>query len=108
MSAITSRDQQKQFQIYLYLDVPKKVDKGGIVALMLAAFDAVDHELLLQTLHHMYGVGKKALHFVWSESYVPRRCFMVTINGDRYDKPGDHMPPAQSRKRVFSIYCRWC
>ena len=44
-----------------------------------AAFDTVDHGILLQVLHKMYGIDGKALN--WFESYLADRKFQVCVNG---------------------------
>ena len=58
------------------------VDKQQAVILVLldlsAAFDTVDHDILLQRLHEEIGVCGIPLQ--WFESYLPRRKEAITIN----------------------------
>ena len=47
---------------------------------LLAAFDTVDHNLLLQILDKKFGIKDTAL--CWYEQYLKPRRFRVYINGD--------------------------
>ena len=59
----------------------------GFVALDLsAAFNTVDHDLLLQVLHDNFGIEDKALH--WSEMYLRLQSFKVLVN-DKYSTEKD-------------------
>ena len=49
-----------------------------------AAFDTVDHELLLSILEKEYGISKSALN--WYETYLRPRYFKVCAN-NKYSKP---------------------
>ena len=50
-----------------------------IILDLSAAFDTVDHELLLQVLNHKFGVTGMALD--WYKNYLIPRKFKVSING---------------------------
>ena len=52
----------------------------ALVALDLsAAFDTVDHTMLLSILNSKYGIEDKALK--WFDSYLCPRSFKVVVNG---------------------------
>ena len=44
-----------------------------------AAFDRVDHDLLLEILHNKFGIDGHALK--WYNNYLKPRKFKVNING---------------------------
>ena len=52
---------------------------------MSAAFDTIDHELLLKTLKNLYGIDKFVLNSL--SSYLNHRFFSVNIN-DSFSDPG--------------------
>ena len=62
-------------------DINKDIQAGNIVAVVLldlsAAFDTIDHEILLEKLFKHYGVTGKAL--LWLRSYLESRYFCVKI-----------------------------
>ena len=45
---------------------------------LLAAFDTVDHYLLLKVLHNKFGIGGNSLK--WYNNYLKPRKFKVNIN----------------------------
>ena len=54
----------------------------AVLALDLsAAFDTVDHDILLQVLKNQYGIDGKALD--WYDSYLHPRSFMVQVKGSK-------------------------
>ena len=64
-------------------DVLRTVDRGCTVVLLLldlsAAFDTVDHSLLLHRLNTQFGIKGKLL--AWFRSYLTDRSQFVSING---------------------------
>ena len=71
-----------------------------------AAFNTVDHEILLQILEQDFGFCGKALH--WFQNYLRPQSFIVNING-KYSKPTDlkfSVPQGScSRANLFTCYC---
>ena len=48
-----------------------------------AAFDTIDHDILLHRLHHVFGIQGTALS--WFRSYLTNRFQMVSIDGTLSD-----------------------
>ena len=63
-------------------DVMSALDRGSTVALVLldlsAAFDTLDHTILLARLQYVWGIQDTALR--WFKSYLSGRCQSVQIN----------------------------
>ena len=63
-------------------DILKHIDRGNCVALVLldlsAAFDTIDHKLLLDRLEKNFGISSKALH--WVSSYMENRTQSVRLD----------------------------
>ena len=63
-------------------DLQKSVNESSSVALILldssAAFDTVDHAILLKRLEHDFHIKNNALK--WIESYLTNRTFSVVVN----------------------------
>ena len=79
----------------------------SLVALDLsAAFDTVDHEVLLSILSNKYGIKSKALK--WFDQYLRPRSFKVTVNG-AYSKDKDLMVSVLQGScvgaNIFNLYC---
>ena len=64
-------------------DIKEHLAEGKLAALQFldlsAAFDTIDHDILLERLMESYGIKDKALK--WLESYLMNRTFNVNING---------------------------
>jgi len=68
----------------VYNDLVLAADVGQVSVLCLldltAAFDAVDHQLLLHRLEHQYGL--RGVVLAWFSSYLTDKSFRVSYNGD--------------------------
>jgi hypothetical protein len=64
-------------------DIYDAADAGHVTLLALldlsAAFDTVDHDILLQRLHRTYGIGGTVLH--WIQSFLADRSLIVNFAG---------------------------
>ena len=71
----------------IHNDILLMIDKKTNVLLMLldlsAAFDTVNHNLLLQKLHQSYGIDQSVLS--WIESYLTGRRFKVRVRNGESD-----------------------
>ena len=71
------------------------MDDGKISVLVLldlsAAFNAIDHEILLHRLHNVFGFGDTVLS--WFQSYLENRTQTVVVHGK-------HSTPASFRYGV--------
>jgi len=81
-------------------DILMKMDEGEVVILVLldlsAAFDTIDHKILLERLEKRYGVMDDALK--WFKSYLTNRTQSVCINGIESEKlPLIHGVPQGSK-----------
>ncbi|WP_293703560.1 reverse transcriptase domain-containing protein, partial [Thiolapillus sp.] len=69
-------------------DLLTALDNGKICFLTLlalsAAFDTIDHNILLHRLEHTFGISDSALS--WFRSYLSDRTQIVTVNGLRSDE----------------------
>ena len=69
-------------------DILNAMDNQQVTLLVLldlsAAFDTVDHTILLKRLEVMYGISGTALK--WFESYLTKRTQVVNINGTKSEK----------------------
>ena len=71
----------------VHSDIMSAVDNGCVVVLVLldltAAFDTIDHAILLSRLRHRFGVTGAALD--WLRSYLANRKQLVRIGSDLRD-----------------------
>ena len=71
-------------------DILRAIDNGGCEILLLldlsAAFDTVDHAILLSRLRDRFGVSGTAL--AWFQSYLSDRSQFVSIDGKRSSRRG--------------------
>ena len=85
-------------------DIQTMIHKGKVVAVVLldnsAAFDTVDHQVLLDRLEHDYCVKGAALNLI--RSYLDGRKFSVMINEEIGDSNDLCM---ECLKGVFSVLC---
>ena len=67
----------------VFSDIMSAIDKGNLVLLSLlylsAAFDCVDHKILLNRLDHSFGIQSKVLK--WLTSYLTGRTHCVHLSG---------------------------
>ena len=65
-------------------DILRALEDGNISVLALldlsAAFDTIDHKILLARLENLYGISGTALS--WFESYLTGRTQLVTIDNN--------------------------
>ena len=69
--------------IRMFNDINGELCHNNVVALLLldlsAAFDAIDHDVLLAKLQYDYGLGSSVL--LWLSSYLRGRSFSVNVKG---------------------------
>ena len=69
--------------LHLSNDILWVMERQSITSLIAtdlsAAFDTVDHDILLDTLNHKFGIEDKALK--WFDNYLRPRSFKVVIDG---------------------------
>ena len=79
--------------VRVHNDILRAIDNGGCVILLLldlsAAFDTVDHAILLSRLRDRFGVSGTAL--AWFQSYLSDRSQFVSIDGKRSSKRGSFL-----------------
>ena len=84
----------------------KKEITAVIILDMLAAFDTVNHDLLLTILQNRYGITDTALQ--WYESYLRPRGMRFHINGPYFSiRALNYSVPqgSASRANLFVAYC---
>ena len=68
----------------MFEDLLEEMDRGNVMALLLldmsAAFDTVDHSMLVQVLNSRFGICGAALN--WFESYLGSRSYRVNVRGN--------------------------
>ena len=86
-------------------------DKGNATALTLldlsAAFNTLDHDILLRRLENLFGIHDAPLK--WFESYLGGRCHHVCINGSKsVSLPLSYSVPQDSAlgPLLFCLYIR--
>ena len=84
-SAYRSKHSTETALVKVQSDVINALDKGKAAALVLldlsAAFDTIDHQVLLHRLKNYFGIKEKAL--AWFESYLINRSASVLVNGEK-------------------------
>ena len=72
----------------IFNDILCCIDSRSHLVLLLldlsAAFDTINHDILLNKLKHLFGINKSVLK--WFSSYLDERLFYVKINNSKSDK----------------------
>ena len=81
-SAYRSKFSTETALVRIHNDIINAIDQGDIAGLVLldlsAAFDTVDHSVLINVLHERFGICDDALN--WMASYIMDRSQVVQIN----------------------------
>ena len=89
-SAYTKFHSTETALLKIHSDILASMDAGNVTALTLldlsAAFDTIDHTILLSRLDDWFGVTEKALN--WFKSYLTGRCQRIKI-GDCLSSKAD-------------------
>ena len=87
-SAYRSHHSTETALILVTNDIMCAVDQKKAVVLVLldlsAAFDTIDHSILLNRLHKRYGITGTTLS--WFEAYLTDRCQVIELNGESSDE----------------------
>ena len=90
-------------------DIFLKLDNGKVVLLTLlglsAAFDTVDHKILLDRLSNMFGVQGTAL--MWFHSYLDNKDQSVVINGVKSNQHTLEYSVPQGLATGLDLYCKY-
>ena len=90
----------------IFCSMERKQVTAVIVLNMSAAFDTIDHDLLLDILHKRFGIAETALQ--WYQSYLGPQGMKVCIN-DAYSsiRPLNYSVPqgSASGANLFTAYC---
>ena len=78
----------KRVVLYNQNDILSAQDRGELTALSLldlsAAFDTIDHDLLLSRLTEWFGIDGVVLQ--WVSSYLTGRSQLVKVNGEEEEE----------------------
>ena len=92
--------------LYVQNDLLLSLDRKQCVAMVLidlsAAFDTVNHEILLNRMSDRYGVKENALK--WLKSYLTNRKQFITIKGARSDVVDKHCDVPQGSVLGPNLY----
>ena len=90
----------------VHSDILSAVDNGCVVVLVLldltAAFDTIDHAILLSRLRHRFGITGAALD--WLRSYLANRKQLVRIGSDNSSPTSVPFGIPQGFVAFYSIY----
>ena len=90
-------------------DIADALDRGEIVLLLMldmsAAFDTIDHSILLRRLEHSFGVTGDALS--WIESYLKERVQSVVVGDSASDSLVLKYGVPQGSVLGPKLYCRY-
>ncbi len=110
-SAYCKRHSTETALLKVHHDIAKALDEGESVVLiildLLAAFDTIDHKILLRRLKHHYGLSGTVLE--WVRSYLKDRRQMVSIQGcESAEKVLDFSVPQGSGlgPRYYCLYAK--
>ena len=67
-----------------YVCLQSEEGSGVVLLYLSAAFDTMDHSILLNRLHKRYGITGTALS--WFETYLTYRCQVIQLNGEISDE----------------------
>ena len=91
-------------------NIPWAMEKQSITSLVTmdlsAAFDTVNHDILLTILRTKFGIEDKALK--WFDSYLHPRSYMVTVDGKYSREVNLDVSVPQSScvsANIFNLYC---
>ena len=83
--------QQETALLKVDSDISEVVDEGSMTALIMldlsAAFDVIDHPILLKRLEFSFGIKEKAL--TWVKSYLTDRSRCVSMTNETSPDVGD-------------------
>ena len=96
--------------VYLVNNILWNMESMNLTAVafcdLSAAFDTVDHDLLLDVLKKEYGIAGEALE--WYDSYLRPRDFQVCINNDFSDKQPLHFSVPQGSAQGANLFVAYC
>ena len=108
-SAYNGIIRQKQHSLKVQDDIMECLDNNSVVILLLldlsAAFDTVDHGILLKRLTDEYGI--KGTAHDWFRSYLTSRSQSVAIKDSRSDRKqlGFSVPQGSVLGRLITLTC---
>jgi hypothetical protein len=90
-------------------DIMEALDQGSVVILVMldlsAAFDTIDHDLLLHRLQHSFGITSKALD--WFRSYFTSRTQRVAVGNITSSPKGLQYGVPQGSVLGPKVYCMY-
>ena len=96
--------------LHLSNDILWAMERQSITSLtaidLSAAFDTVDHDILLDILNHKFGIEDKALK--WFDNYLRPRSFKVVIDGTYSEEQNLTVSIPQGScagANIFNLYC---
>ena len=96
--------------LHLSNDILWAMERQSITSMVAidlsAAFDTVDHDILLDILNHKFGIEDKAPK--WFDSYLRPRSFKVVVDGTYSEEQNLTVSVPQgscARANIFNLYC---
>ena len=106
-SAYRSRHSTETALLRVHQDIATALDNNSCVVLIMldlsAAFDVIDHPILLKRLEHSYGISGSAL--AWFRSYVSHRSQSVAVRSAVSDESPLHFGVPQGSVLGPRKYC---